>query len=240
MLQCAATRQNPGPRGGRKAIHSTVLCKCCKCKVQQPSTFVHGPHTARSGIDHSYGANIMTILARLAPKRVRSVRWLHHRCVVVMGGGGGGGFTPVSHRDGEHLAVWACSCSVCACRCGPMQVRQCEATVDFTGRDQGHVTSPWHCTASNRTVPYHTHSTRALVIRLYLPLSITPHRCPTLLADWPPPKRVALPITGWDGGVQSSGERSVPRLLNPFIPDCWAWAWSKAISLAAGFRLLPS
>lgn len=120
-----------------------------------------------------------------------------------------------------------------------MQVRQCEATVGFTGRDQGHVTSPWHCTASNRTVPYHTHPVNAVVIRFCLPLSIAAHGCPTPLADWPPPKRVALCHDGWDGRVQPSGERvlrgrSVPRLVksihtrllgrnqsNPWPPSEW-------------------
>lgn len=74
---------------------------------------------------------------------------------------------------------------VCACRCGPMQVRQCEATVDFTGRDRGHVTSPSHRTASNRTVRTISHtqpvepSSSVSVCRC----QSSGHRCPTLVAE---------------------------------------------------------
>lgn len=69
---------------------------------------------------------------------------------------------------------------VCACRCGPMQVRQCEATVDLTGRGPGPCSEPMgHRTASNRTVAYHT-CHQPVVIRLCLP--VPSHRCPTLVA----------------------------------------------------------
>lgn len=109
-----------------------------------------------------------------------------------------------------------------------MQVRQCEATVDFTGRDRGYVTSPSHRTASNRTVPYHTHTAhQAVAIRVCLPASIAAHRCPTLVADWPASEeggsRTMDLRLGWEGRGHSRAEREVCATLgDPFIPDCRA------------------
>lgn len=78
-----------------------------------------------------------------------------------------------------------------------VQVRQCEATVDLTGRDQGHVHSSEpmasHRIESNRSTSQHAikPSSSVSVCRC--------HGCPTLVADWPPPKRVSLTAAAWDG-----------------------------------------
>lgn len=95
-----------------------------------------------------------------------------------------------------------------------MQVRQCEATVGFTGRDQGHVTSPWHCTASNRTVPYHT----SRECRRHPFLSAAVNRCSSMPDA---PGRLAaseeggtLSITAGMGEYsRAETGRSVPRLV---------------------------
>lgn len=173
------------------------------------------------------------------PKRVRSVRCLHG-CVVVMGMG----FTKSSGEGRRAPGRAQCSLHgvgyVCACRCGPMQVRQCEATVDFTGRDWGHVTSPSHRTASNRTVPYHTHTQP-----IKPSSSVSVCRRQSLLIDarrsWqtgPSPKRVAVApwIYGWDGMGESAVERrgrSVPHLV---IPSYQTAGPEPEQSLAAGCR----
>lgn len=123
----------PGTTTGDAGLYSIP---CWKCKYCTETKYLRTWTTYRSIRDLLMAR---TSVSRVAPKRVRPVRRLHG-CVVVMGWGS------VKSSPGEtaRASSWACSCthcSVCACRCGPMQVRQCEATVDLTGRDQGHVHS---------------------------------------------------------------------------------------------------
>lgn len=167
-------------------------------KVQKvPSYLDHIPLDPGS----THGADIsLACRPEESPSRPKPA-WLR-RC-------DGMGFSQSPSEDGESSWSWACSCSVCACRCGPMQVRQCAATVDLTGRDQGHVHSSEpmasHRIESNRSISHMPSSRR------HPSLSAGGHRCPTLVADWPPPKRVSLTATAGMGGFRSGYGFTVER-----------------------------
>lgn len=96
VLQCAARRQNPGPRRGTQghtAQYSKYSTARCRCR-RYPRTWA----TYRLIRDL---LEARPSLWRLAPKRVRPVRCLHHGCVVVRGRGD----LSVLQRDGEQSGL---------------------------------------------------------------------------------------------------------------------------------------